>query len=302
MSSLFPKVQTAGSRPDGKACGLPAVIGPWPAQTDGHELWERLFVACLGTIDSIVLALARRHRLCAADAADLASVVRLRIMSDDYAVLRKFQQRSSLRTYLAVVIHRVFLDEQIAKRGKWRPSQRARRKGPTAVLFERLTTRDGLTFDEACSALEIDHGLAPSPAVLEDLCTRCRRSSVRRFCPIDQSLEEVPATSEAPDEGLSRRELATIAGRARASLARALAALQAQDRRILQLRFVSGLSIARVAKVTGLKPKPLYSRCDRLLRGLRAHLESDGIIGHEIREVIERNGSDYCSEEPRAVG
>jgi len=248
MSSLFPKVQTAGSRPDRKACGLPAVIGPWPAQTDGHELWERLFVACLGTIDSIVLALARRHRLCAADAADLASVVRLRIMSDDYAVLRKFQQRSSLRTYLAVVIHRVFLDEQIAKRGKWRPSQRARRKGPTAVLFERLTTRDGLTFDEACSALEIDHG------------------------------------------------------RARASLARALAALQAQDRRILQLRFVSGLSIARVAKVTGLKPKPLYSRCDRLLRGLRAHLESDGIIGHEIREVIERNGSDYCSEEPRAVG
>jgi RNA polymerase sigma factor (sigma-70 family) len=252
-------------------------------------------------IDSIVYALARRHRLGADDAADLASVVRLRIMADDYAMLRKFQQRSSLRTYLTVVIRRVFLDEQIARLGKWRPSQRALREGPIAVLFERLTTRDGFTFEEACASLEIDHRVSLSRATLEALYSRGRRAPVRRFFSADQTLEDVPATSDLPDEDIARRERATLAKRARASLARAVASLQAQDRRILQLRFVNGFSVADVAKVTGFKQKPLYSRCNRLLRALRSHLENDGISGHEIREVIDNDGPRFRPKGPVAV-
>ena len=303
MPSIASTAQAAGSRPNGRAHGLPEATGPLPDPTDSRETWERFFVSCLSMIDSIVLAVARRHRLCAADAADLASVIRLRIIADDYAILRKFQRRSSLRTYLAVVIQRVFLDEQIAKRGKWRPSQRARRQGPTAVLFERLTARDGLTFDEACAALEIDHGLTLPRGVLEDLFGRGRRrTSIRRFSPIDQQLEELPATCEAPDEGVERKERAGLVRRARTSLARALATLDVQDRRIIRLRFVSGFSVADVAKLTGLKQKPLYARCDRLLRMLRTRLESDGIIGREIRQAIEGPGADYRSDMPIAVG
>jgi len=69
-------------------------------------------------------------------------------MADDSAILRQFQMRSSLRTYLTVVICRLFLDERIARFGKWRPSRKAVRVGSTAVLFERLTMRDGLIFED----------------------------------------------------------------------------------------------------------------------------------------------------------
>jgi RNA polymerase sigma factor (sigma-70 family) len=286
MPSIASRAGSSGSCPDADAAVSPAMVAPWPARTASPEVWESLFVSCLKTIDSIVLAFARRHRLSADDADDLASLVRLRIMTDDFAILRKFQQRSSLRTYLTVVIQRIFLDERIARLGKWRPSQRALREGPAAVVFERLTTRDGFTFDEACATLEVDHRLAIPRAALESLYARHRRASTRRFCPTDQLLDEMPAMSEAPDESLARRERVTLAKRARASLARALSALEAQDRHILKLRFVCGFSVADVAKATGLKQKGLYVRCNRLLRLLRRRLENEGIVGDQIMEVI----------------
>jgi DNA-directed RNA polymerase specialized sigma24 family protein len=96
----------------------------------------------------------------------------------------------------------------------------------------------------------------------------------------------MPAMSDSPDESLERRERATLANRARASLVRALRAMHVQDRHILRLRFVCGFSVADVAKATGLKQKGLYLRCDRLLRMLRRRLENDGIVGDQILEVI----------------
>ena len=148
MTSKALSAHTAETRPDSKADNSSGVTASLPVLTGSREVWEALFVSRLATIDSIVAALARRRRLSADDAADLSSTVRLRIMADDYAILRKFQGRSSLRTYLAVVIHRLYLDERVARLDKWRPSRE--REGPTAVLFERLPKRDGLTFESAC--------------------------------------------------------------------------------------------------------------------------------------------------------
>lgn len=249
---------------------------------------ESLFVASLGTIDAIVLSLARRRRLSADDTADLASMVRLRMIDDDYAILRKFQGRSSLKTYLTVVVYRLFLDERIARLGKWRPSSRARREGPTGVLFERLTTRDGLTFDEACAALETNHHIPIERTTLEGLYSRVRRSPLRRFVAIDQGLEEIPSGLDSPEEGLAGVERTYLAKRARTALARAVATLKPQDRRILQLRFCRGASIADIARTTGLKQKALYGRFERLLKTLRSHLEHSGIAGRDILDVIGR--------------
>jgi len=47
------------------------------------------------------------------------------------ALLAKFEGRSSLRTFLTVVIQRLFLDHRISAWGKWRPSAEARRGGST---------------------------------------------------------------------------------------------------------------------------------------------------------------------------
>src|SRR6202008_4136539 len=102
--------------------------------------------------------IARRHQLSADEADELGSSVRLKLVENDYEVLRKFEGRSQLRTYLTTVVKRHFLDDRNARWGKWRPSAQARRLGPVAVLLDQFLTRDRLPFEEAVQAIEARHG------------------------------------------------------------------------------------------------------------------------------------------------
>jgi len=54
-------------------------------------------------VDGVVRTIARRHRLPADEADELGSSVRLKLVENDYEVLRKFEGRSQLRTYLITV-------------------------------------------------------------------------------------------------------------------------------------------------------------------------------------------------------
>ena len=64
-----------------------------------------------------------------------------------YDIIDRFEGRSSLRTYLTVVISRMLLDWRNSKYGKWRPSKAALSLGEHAVDLERLMSRDGYTAD-----------------------------------------------------------------------------------------------------------------------------------------------------------
>jgi RNA polymerase sigma factor for flagellar operon FliA len=81
----------------------------------------------------------------------------MRLVENNYAVLRKFQNRSALRTYLASVIDRLSLDFCTEKWGKWRPSAMAERLGPVAVMLEQLVTRDAHTVEEAIEIVRTKH-------------------------------------------------------------------------------------------------------------------------------------------------
>jgi RNA polymerase sigma factor (sigma-70 family) len=83
-------------------------------------------------------------------------------------------------------------------------------------------------------------------------------------------------------------ERVALAERARGVLMRAVASLTLQDRRILQLRFARGLSVADIAREMGLKQKTLYVRCGQLLKTLRSRLEDDGLVEREVLNVIGR--------------
>jgi DNA-directed RNA polymerase specialized sigma24 family protein len=136
--------------------------------------------------------------------------------------------------------------------------------------------------------METNHRVPIERTTLEGLYSRVRRSPLRRFVAIDQGLEEIPSGLDAPDEGLAEVERTDLIKRARTVLARAVAALKPQDRRILKLRFCCGASIADIARTTGLKQKALYGRFDRLLGTLRSHLENSGIVDRDILEAIGR--------------
>jgi DNA-directed RNA polymerase specialized sigma24 family protein len=94
---------------------------------------EQLFLEQLAVIERVIGWVCSRHGLRGADAEDFASAVKTRLIENDYEVLGRFEGRSSLKTYLASVVNRLYLDFQVQRFGKWRPSAEARRLGTVAL-------------------------------------------------------------------------------------------------------------------------------------------------------------------------
>ena len=251
-----------------------------------------MFAQYLPLIDAITATIARRHHLSAEDADDFASLVRVKLLEHDSAILRKFAGRSSARTFLTTVIQRIFLDDRNSRWGKWRPSAEARRAGPVALLLERLVSRDGLTLDEACSTLQITHGVQMSRAELDALSARLPARTKRRMVPDD----EVAELQAAPDAATPQAVFDGEAQRHRdleRALGQAIAAVPAEDRFVLRLRFDQGLTVAAIARITGIDQRQLYRRLEHLLGGLRAGLESAGFGSSETIQLLDRPDTEF---------
>jgi RNA polymerase sigma factor for flagellar operon FliA len=245
---------------------------------------EAMMVAHLDWIDRVTASLTRRYGLGGDDADDVAAWIRLRLMEDDYAALRKFRGDSSIQTYLLVVVTSLFRDYRAGHWGRWRPSAAALRVGPLAVRLETLVYRDGLTLAEAGQVLRSSDPDVPDDRHLAELLGRLPvRSPLRPGeAPL---LDGIPAPDEG-DAGIQAAEAATQRARVRGALERALETLSQEDRLILRLRFWQGSSIGDIARALRLEQKPLYRRIERLSHVLRAELEREGIDRTLVAEVL----------------
>src|SRR5882757_3300707 len=110
---------------------------------------EELFRANLALVDRVIAGVCRRAGLRDADAEDFASIAKIALMENDYAILRGYEGRAPLGAFLTVVVQRLLSREWERVRGRWHPSAEAERGGPAAVMLEKLTVRDGRSLDEA---------------------------------------------------------------------------------------------------------------------------------------------------------
>lgn len=250
---------------------------------------ERLYRDNLDLVEEVVESLRRRKHLSADETEDLRSRVHEKLLDDDYAILRKFEGRSNLGTYLTVVVHRVLLDWRTAEWGKWRPSAAAKRRGEAAILLERLTTRDGFTFDEACRILQDNHGVELGWQELEELAAELPARNPRpRGSGDDELFETLAAAAPSPHDELVEKEREQGRKRVATVLVRALDRLPPEDRLILEMRYRDDFKIVDIARALHLEQKPLYRRIERLVRGLRGSLEKAGIHGEDPTEALRR--------------
>ena len=110
---------------------------------------QEMLRANLGLVDRLVRFVCQRARVVGADVEDFASTVKLALIENDYAVLGAWEGRSSLATYLTVIIQRLLADERIRDLGRWRPSAEAKRLGEAGTLLEMLLRRDDRTLGDA---------------------------------------------------------------------------------------------------------------------------------------------------------
>ncbi len=256
--------------------------------------YEQTYVEHAQLIEGVLTLICRRHRLTGVEADDFRSLARLKLVDNDYEVLRKFEGRSSLRTYLTIVLERVFLDYRNAQWGKWRPSAEAQRQGPVALRLEQLMGRDGFTFDEAVEILRSQYGVREPRDTLYAIAVRLP-VRISRKAQGEEILGYLEDPAASADVLVERQELRPQAVAARAALERAISALDVQDRLIVRLKFVNGLGVVDIARSLQLEQRPLYRRVDQILGRMKASLEAQGITAQTAAALLAETWSDLAS-------
>jgi RNA polymerase sigma factor (sigma-70 family) len=244
-----------------------------------------LLVRYLPRIEAIARLLAFRRRLDEGSTEEFRAHLVLRLVENDYAILRMFRGRSSLERYLTIVAARVLNDFLNHQWGKWRASATAHRLGPLAVALEQCLYRDQRPLDEA---LAVVRGKFPDVAddELRAIVDELPRRERSRLVSID-------AAMNVPDD--SAEDTLERAGEARriSELIRAfINKLPDDDRVALRLRFAAGHTAPEIARMVHRKPFQIYERIERHLRQLRTELEAAGIQATDIDAVI---GDDHLA-------
>ncbi|HKR64399.1 MAG TPA: sigma-70 family RNA polymerase sigma factor [Thermoanaerobaculia bacterium] len=250
----------------------------------------------LPEIEDLIDSICRRRGMDPDAREEFAAIVKLRLVEDDYIVIRAFQHRSSFSVYIAAVIKRLLLDHRNREWGKWRASAEAERLGPVAVDLERLLYRDRRPMDEALVVLARTHtGVTRAEAERLEarLPPRVRRVKVDVEAAVDVIARETMCGPQ--HEGMARQISAVI----RAFIAR----LPKEDQLLLQLRFHSGMTVAQIARSLHTKQQSLYRKLYRHIDTLRAELTAAGIDAADVNALI---GSDavvldfnWKNEDPR---
>ena len=253
-----------------------------------------LLVDSLPLIDRITRSICRRSGIDHPESEDFASVVRLKLVENDYAAIRSFEGRCSLSTWLMVLARRVLLDYRNHRWGKWRPSAEATRLGAAATLVERVVRRDGGSIEDAARLIREEQSIEMSEAEIESLLARLPARTPR---PHEEPLgvaAEGRDPSPNPEAAVLSAEAGRLSQHASRILSEGLARLAAEDRLLVRMRFFDGLPVPRIARATGADQRRLYHRISKIGDELRIALEQGGVDRGAIRSILDE-GADGLS-------
>jgi RNA polymerase sigma factor for flagellar operon FliA len=245
---------------------------------------EQLYLGHLKLIDEVAEHAARGRRFSREETEDFVSTVRFKLFEKNYETIRQFQGKSSFRTYITVVIGRLFKDYCNRMWGKWRPSEEAKRLGPVAVRLDVLLHRERLPLDEVCEYLRTNEHVELSREQLADLAGRLPPHNPPRRTEGEEVLADRPAEGESPEERVRAREVAERRKKVRGILRKALASLPKEDLLITQMRYE--FQVSQIAKSLHLEQKPLYRRLEKIFKTLREQLEKEGIRWEDVAEIL----------------
>jgi RNA polymerase sigma factor for flagellar operon FliA len=242
----------------------------------------QLYTDHADVIEAVLSHICGTRRLVADTCQEFSSWVRLRLLENDSAILRKFSGRSSPRTFLMTVIQRLYLDWRNREWGKWRPSAAARRAGPVAAELERLVLRDQVSFDEAVTQLQAQ-GLTTSRDECDRIWATLPQRPARRVA-TDVDLDGTPAADGPSDLAVAEQQ--RRAEQAGEALTDVLTSLDAGDHVILRLRYQDGFTVARIAQLMGHDQKALYRRFEQILNQMRQALLARGVSAADLTDVL----------------
>jgi RNA polymerase sigma factor (sigma-70 family) len=239
--------------------------------------------ANIDLVQRLARVTSQRARLSPSETEDFLSDVHLKLVADDFAVLRSFRGNSRLTTFLLTVFQRLAFDFRNARWGRWRPSAEAERRGATALRLEELVYRDGLSFDEACGQVWTEGESTARDRLYDILLRLPARARPDRF--VVPKVHE-PIDPHTPESRAAEAEAAARGRGLQATLRRVCEELGTEDRLALRLRFHGGLTVGTIARLLHVDEKRLYRRIDQLLVTVRRALEAEGFTAEVALSVV----------------
>jgi RNA polymerase sigma factor for flagellar operon FliA len=247
-----------------------------------------LLTANLPLIERAVAFACRRSRLDPDDAEEFGAIVKLKLIENDYAILRSYEARSGFATFISVVVQRMALDYRIHLWGKWHTTAEAKRLGELAVELEKLLHRDGRALDEALVILGPKHeGVTRESLAALAVRLPARAPRMREVAIADSA--ELRAETAAADERVLEGERRRTSEKVSAVMSAIIAELPEADQLILQLRFEGGMAVSQIARALQIEQKLLYRRLERRMKDLRAELERRGVDANDALDLIGRD-------------
>jgi RNA polymerase sigma factor for flagellar operon FliA len=246
---------------------------------------DQLFLSHLSFIEQVATYACRQKGFSREATQDFVSKVKEKLWDNDYAVIRKFQGKSSFKTYLTVVINHLFQDHLNHLWGKWRSSAEAKRLGPLAIQLEKLMSRDGLSFHEACETLWTNHHVKATRQELEAIAKKLPDRPPTPPGGNEESLKDQPSPEPKPDERIEAQQRAARRLEVLGILSDALMQLPEED--VVLVKMSCEHKVADIARILKIAQKPLYPRLDKILNALRRELERRGVRADEIRGLLD---------------
>lgn len=247
---------------------------------------EQLFLESQALIQELVTFVCRKSHFSPADSEDFHQEVLLKLVEDDFRVLRE-RVGSSLRNFLKVVILRAGQDFRNRIWGKYRDRTEAKRLGETALKLERLLALDGLSYEEARETLRTNHKIELTDPEFDLIRARLPPRMRRQLVPVDQLLSVVEP-SLTPEEALLAKAAAIKQAGILARLKSAVEQLSPEQQLLLKLNYEEGMKLSAIARIQNVPQKPLYAERDRALSALRRLLEQEGISKEDLEEIFRR--------------
>jgi len=240
-------------------------------------------------------------------AAEAALFVLEALRKEDWKILRAFSGKASFGTYLRSVVFRLLEDFSRRKYGRLQPPSWLRRLGGIWLLLYSYLCLERLTIAEA---VEMSHQRfqARTKAEIE----RAAREIKRRItdCGSHQMIEVELDEGGLPDaeEGRRRRPEEMLERHQRLELLQAVWAaamtpgdfeksspagkvdfpfqLTSQEKLLIRMRYVDGLTVAKIAALLGCSRHRINGRLRRLLMRLRRVLEAGDAAAETKSEPV----------------
>ena len=258
---------------------------------------EEDFLAALPAIDAVTAHVCRRHHLNPSDADDFRSDVRLHFIERNYEVLRQFEGRCALTTYINVVVMRLFYDRRNREWVRFRPSIPARRLGPAAMLVEKLVVRDNYSLEQALEMARVNHGVEVTDEIKKFCDTLSERSPKRRLV-TQEAAVDIPSPDPSPEIRVVSAERDFLAKRVLGALEHARQMLPPIQQLILKMLFEDRTAVSDIARALHLEQRPLYRTVERILKTVRDSMTAEGISESDIDDLLDDGPAVEWSKTP----